>query len=84
MTYDDLRLSLFRSDLTRILGEIYAELAALRKEVRPARLYGEGRVEDLMELLAQLIADCEPREATQELETTEAAAAAGPRGPART
>lgn len=63
MTYEDLRLSQFHSDLTRILGEIYAELAALRREVRPARLYGEGRVEELMELLAELIAECEPKEA---------------------
>jgi len=77
MTYDDLSLCLFRSDLTRILGEIYAELAALRREVRPARLYGEGRVEELMELLAELIADCEPSETAIAEAATEVTAAVG-------
>ena len=57
---EELRLSQFRSDLIKILGEVYAELAALRREVRPARLFGEGRVEELMELIADLIAECEP------------------------
>jgi len=77
MAYDDLRLSLFRSDLTRILGEIYAELAALRREVRPARLYGEGRVEELMELLARVIAECEMPEPSREEPARETAAAMG-------
>jgi hypothetical protein len=57
---EELRLSQFRSDLIKILGEVYSELAALRREVRPARLFGEGRVEELMELISDLIAECDP------------------------
>jgi len=61
---EELRPSLFRADLLKILGEIYSELAALRKTVRPARLLGEGPVEELMELIARLIVDCGPQEVT--------------------
>jgi len=64
---EELRLSLFRADLLKILGEIYSELAALRKTVRPARLLGEGPVEDLMELIARLIVDCELNEAATDM-----------------
>ena len=53
---EELRLSQFRSDLLKLLGEIYSELSALRKTVRPARLFGESPVEELMELLAWLVA----------------------------
>jgi hypothetical protein len=54
---EELRLSQFRSDMLNILGNMYSELSALRKKVRPARLYGEKPVEDLMELIAELIAN---------------------------
>ena len=64
---EELRLSQFRSDLLIILGEIYSELSILRKAVRPARLYGEGPVEELMDLIAQLITECEPNEAGEAL-----------------
>jgi len=53
----DLRLFQFRSDMLKILGNMYSELSVLRKEVRPARLFGEKPVEDLMDLIADLIAD---------------------------
>jgi hypothetical protein len=57
MAQEQLRQSQFRSDMINILGNIYSELSALRKEVRPARLFGEKPVEDLMDLIADLIAD---------------------------
>jgi hypothetical protein len=57
MTKQELRLSQFRSDLLKMLGEIYSELSSLRKSVRPARLYGETSVEELMELIANLLRD---------------------------
>lgn len=57
---EELRLAQFRSDLVQILGEVCSELSALRKEVRPARLFGEGRVEELMDLISDLIKKCEP------------------------
>ena len=60
---DELRLSEFRSDLLRILGEIYSELCAVRRAVRPARLFGETPVEELMDLLARVIAECGADEA---------------------
>jgi hypothetical protein len=54
---EELRLSQFRSDMLNILGNMYSELSVLRKKVRPARLFGEKPVEDLMELIAELIAN---------------------------
>jgi hypothetical protein len=54
---EELRLSQFRSDMLNILGNMYSELSVLRKKVRPARLYGEKPVEDLMELIVELIAN---------------------------
>ena len=55
---DELRLSEFRADLLRTLGEIYSELCAVRRAVRPARLFGETPVEELMDLIAYVIAEC--------------------------
>jgi hypothetical protein len=63
MTHEEeSRLSEFRSDLLSLLGKMYTELSAVRKTVRPARLFGEGAVEELMELIADLIADDPPRQ----------------------
>jgi hypothetical protein len=74
---EELRLAQFRSDLLKILGEIYAELSTVRKAVRPARLFGEGRVEELMDLIAQLIAECDLNEARLDEIRKEAMAAIG-------
>jgi hypothetical protein len=43
--------------MINILGNMYSQLSALRKEVRPARLFGERPVEELMDLIADLIGD---------------------------
>jgi hypothetical protein len=74
---DELHLAQFRSDLLKILGEIYAELSTVRKAVRPARLFGEGRVEELMDLIAHLIAECDLNEARLDEMRKEAMAAIG-------
>jgi hypothetical protein len=75
---EELRLSQFRSELVTILGEVCSELTALRKEVRPARLFGEGRVEELMDLISDLIRQCEPnRPGIGELPKQTAATTAG-------
>jgi hypothetical protein len=60
---EELHLSEFRADLLKTLGEIYSELSLLRNAVRPARLFGEAPVEELMELIARLVAECQLNEA---------------------
>ncbi len=65
--------SRFRADMLTILGEMYSELSLLRKAVRPARLFGETPVEELMDLIAGLIVDCDRNEspATMDSEYTD-------------
>ena len=74
---EELGLSQFRADLLKILGEIYSELSTLRKGVRPARLFGEGAVEELMDLIANLVAECGPNESKLNGTRKEAAATVG-------